>query len=182
MDNIRKLKLYQQRCFINSLLYQQSMDYNIFLKNIINIPLILISGLLTILNSIMDEKDMKIINIVLNGTVGLILGIMNNFKINDKIAVFKNYKNKIIKLQHKIDSLINTNHEIDAKDTEVIINEYDVLLDEVEFPIENFIKRRIKKKYSKFDLPLSLMTTEDCSGDLCCIKTVEPDIEPSAIV
>jgi len=95
----------------------------------------------------MDEKDMKIINIVLNGTVGLILGMMNNFKINDKIAVFKNYKNKIIKLQHKIDSLINTSDEIDAKDTEVIINEYDVLLDEVEFPIENFIKRRIKKNY-----------------------------------
>ena len=139
------------------------------------------SGLLTILNSIMDEKDMKIINIVLNGTVGLILGIMNNFKINDKIAVFKNYKNKIIKLQHKIDSLVNTNDDIDAKDTEVIINEYDVLLDEVEFPIENFIKKRIKKKYSRFDLPLSLMT-DDCSSDLCCIKSVEPEIEPTNIV
>lgn len=182
MENVRKLKLYQERCFINSLLYQQSMDYNIFLKNIINIPLILISGLLTILNSIMDEKDMKIVNIVLNGTVGLILGIMNNFKINDKIAVFKNYKNKIIKLQHKIDSFLNTSGNIDAKDAELIVAEYDTLLDEVEFPIEEFIKRRIKKKYNKFNLPLSLMTTEDCSGELCCIKTVEPDVEPTAII
>ena len=57
-----------------------------------------------------------------------------------------------------------------------------MLLDEVEFPIENFIKRRIKKKYCKFELPLSLMTTEDCSTDLCCIKSIEPDIEPTNIV
>ena len=61
MDNIRQLKIYEERCFINSLLYQQSMDFNMFLRNIINIPLILISGILTILNSIMDEKDMKVV-------------------------------------------------------------------------------------------------------------------------
>ena len=94
MDNIRQLKIYEERCFINSLLYQQSMDFNMFLRNIINIPLILISGILTILNSIMDEKDMKVVNIVLNGMVGLILAMINNFKINDKIAIFKNQKNK----------------------------------------------------------------------------------------
>jgi len=84
MENIKNLKIYQQRCFINSLLYQQSMDFNMFLRNIINIPLILISGVLTILNSIMDEKDMKIIDIVLNGMVGLILAMINNLKLTIK--------------------------------------------------------------------------------------------------
>jgi hypothetical protein len=182
MDFLKNLTIYQQRCFINSLLYQQSLDYNIFLRNIINIPLILISGVLTILNSIMDEKDMKIINIVLNGTVGLILGIMNNFKINDKIAVFKNQKAKMIKLQHKIDSFINSSATIDAKDVEDIVASYDGMIEELEFPIEEFIKKRIKKKYIKFNLPLSLMVVDDCSGELCCIKSVDNVIEPSAIV
>jgi len=151
MENIKNLKIYQQRCFINSLLYQQSMDFNMFLRNIINIPLILISGVLTILNSIMDEKDMKIINIVLNGMVGLILAMINNFKINDKIAIFKNQKNKMIKLQHKIDSFLNTSTDIDVKDVEDIVATYDAMIEEMEFDIPHFIKKRIKKKYINFN-------------------------------
>ena len=182
MDNIKTLKIYQERCFINSLLYQQSMDFNMFLRNIINIPLILISGILTILNSTMDEKDMKIINIVLNGTVGLILGIMNNFKINDKIAIFKNQKNKMIKLEHKIDNFLHTSTDINIKDIEDIVATYDVYIEEIELEIPHFIKKRIKTKYKNMNLPLSLMMIDECYGELCCVKTVEPDIEQSAIV
>ena len=169
MENLKNLKIYQERCFINSLLYQQSMEFNMFLRNIINIPLILISGILTILNSIMDEKDMKIVNIVLNGMVGLILAMINNFKINDKIAIFKNQKNKMIKLQHKIDSFLNTCTDIDAKEVEEIVATYDGMIEEIEFDIPHFIKKRIKKKYFKYNLPLSLMTVDDCSGELCCV-------------
>lgn len=174
MQNSRNLKIYQERCFINSLLYQQSMEFNIFVRNVINIPLIFISGILTILNSIMDEKDMKIVNIVLNGTVGLILSMINNFKINDKIAVFKNQKNKMIKLQHKIDNYLNTCGEILVKDVDEIITTYDTYIEEIEFDIPLFIKKRIKKKYKKFNLPLTLMTVDDCSvsrafgADICC--------------
>ncbi len=173
MDNIRNLKIYQERCFINSLLYQQSMDFNMFLRNIINIPLILISGVLTILNSIMDEKDMKVINIVLNGMVGLILAMINNFKINDKIAIFKNHKNKMINLQHRIDSFLNTTNDIDAKDVEDIVANYDGMIAELEFEIPQFIKKRIKKKYGKFNLPLSLLVVDDCGADLCCVKSLD---------
>jgi len=181
MENIKNLKIYQQRCFINSLLYQQSMDFNMFLRNIINIPLILISGVLTILNSIMDEKDMKIINIVLNGMVGLILAMINNFKINDKIAIFKNQKNKMIKLQHKIDSFLNTSTEIDVKDVEDIVATYDAMIEEMEFDIPHFIKKRIKKKYINFNLPLILMSVDDCAAELCCVKS-ENEIIPDALV
>jgi hypothetical protein len=181
MENIKNLKIYQQRCFINSLLYQQSMDFNMFLRNIINIPLILISGILTILNSIMDEKDMKVINIVLNGMVGLILAMINNFKINDKIAIFKNQKNKMIKLQHKIDSFLNTSTDIDVKDVEDIVATYDAMIEEMEFDIPHFIKKRIKKKYINFNLPLILMSVDDCAGELCCVKS-ENEIIPDALV
>jgi len=167
MENIKNLKLYQERCFINSLLYHQTMEFNMFLRNIINIPSILMSGILTILNSIMDEKDVKVVNIVLNGTIGLILGMVNNFKINDKIAVFKNQKNKMIKLQHKIDSFIYSNTDIDVKDIEDVISTYDSYIEEMEFEIPNFIKKKIKKKYNKLNLPLSLMTVE-CTAELCC--------------
>ena len=118
MENLKTLKIYQDRCFINSLLFEKMMNHNIFVRNVLNFPLILISAILTVLNSIMDEKDMKIINIILNGTVGLILSMMNNFKINDKIATFKNEKAKIIKLQHKIDTYLNSKTIVEQSDLE----------------------------------------------------------------
>ena len=188
MENIRTLKVYQERCFINSLLFEQMMNHNIFIRNILNIPLILISAILTILNSIMDEKDMKIINIVLNGTVGLILSMMNNFKVNDKVATFKNEKNKIIKLQHKIDTYLNTSIEVNAKDIEDIIAQYDAIIEEQEYPILDIIKKPIKRKYKHMNMPLSMMTVDGCEAELfCCITETKVSLEkteppsPSAV-
>ena len=178
MENIRTLKIYQERCFINSLLFEQMMNHNIFVRNILNLPLIIISAVLTILNSIMEEKDMKIINIVLNGTVGFILSMMNNFKINDKIATFKNEKTKIIKLQHKIDTYLNTSTEINAKDIEEIIAQYDAIIEEQEYPILDFIKKPIKKKYKNMNMPLSMMTVDGCDAELCCVKVSAEKTEP----
>jgi len=176
MDNLKNLKIYKERCFINSLLFEQALSHNIFLRNIINIPLILISGILTILNSIIeDQNDMKVCNIILNGTVGLILSIINNFKINDKIVIYKNQKNKMIKLQHKIDNYLNTYIDISIKDVEDIINSYDAIIEEVEYELPSFIKKRIKKKFNKFNLPLSLLSTDDCSNELCCITRPESE-------
>ncbi len=182
MENLRTLKIYQERCFINSLLFEKMMNHNIFVRNVLNFPLILISAVLTVLNSIMDEKDMKIINIVLNGTVGLILSMMNNFKINDKIATFKNEKTKIIKLQHKIETYLNTSIEINVKDVEDILAQYDAIIEEQEYPILDFIKTNIKKKYNKLNLPLSLMADDNCSVELCCVKTLEEPPSPAAVV
>jgi hypothetical protein len=177
MERITTLKIYQERCFINSLLFEQMMTHNIFVRNILNIPLILISAILTVLNSIVDEGQMKIINIIMNGTIGLILSMMNNFNINDKIATFKNEKHKIIKLQHKIDGYLNTSTEISNKDLEEIISAYDAIIEEQEYPILDFIKRSIKKKYKHMSMPLSLMTVDGCdaAAELCCIKTEEAE-------
>lgn len=180
MENIRTLKIYQERCFINSLLFEQMMNHNIFVRNILNIPLILISAILTILNSIVDEGQMKIINIIMNGTVGLILSMINNFKINDKIATFKNEKHKIIKLQHKIDGYLNTSTEIAIKDLEEIIGAYDAIIEEQEYPILDFIKKSIKKKYKHMSMPLSMLSVDGCelASDLCCVKVSSEKTEP----
>ena len=188
MENIRTLKVYQERCFINSLLFERMMNHNIFIRNILNLPLIIISAILTILNSIMEEKDMKIINIVLNGTVGLILSIMNNFKVADKIATFKNEKAKIIKLQHKIDTYLNTSLDVNAKDIEEIIAQYDTIIEEQEYPILDFIKKPIKKKYKHMNMPLSMLSIDSCDAELCCclsetkvsLEKTEPP-SPSAV-
>jgi len=169
IGTIATLKTYQERCFINALLFEGMMNHNIFVRNLFNFPLIIISGILTILNSIIeDQNDMKICNIILNGTVALILSISNSLKINDKITTFKNVKNKIIKLQHKIDNYLNTRGDIDVKDVEEIITSYDLIIEEVEYPILDFIKTRIKKKYKHMSMPLSMMATDDCSAELCC--------------
>jgi len=180
MKNLTTLKIYQERCFINSLLFEQMMNHNIFVRNFLNLPLIIISAVLTILNSLLDQNDMKVINIVLNGVVGLILSIMNNFNINDKIATFKNEKNKIIKLQHKIDNYLNTCGDIEVKDVEEIISQYDLIIEEVEYPILDFIKKKIKKKYKHMNMPLSMMAVDECSADLCCVRT-ESETETTTV-
>jgi len=51
----------------------------------------------------------------------------------------------MIKLQHKIDSFLNTSTEIDVKDVEDIVATYDAMIEEMEFDIPHFIKKRIKK-------------------------------------
>ena len=48
---------------------------------------------------------------------------------NDKIAIFKNQKNKIIKLEHKIDNFLHTSTDINIKDIEDIVATYDVYIE-----------------------------------------------------
>jgi hypothetical protein len=50
----------------------------------------------------------------------------------------------MIKLQHKIDSFLNTSGDIHAKDVEDIIATYDGMIEEIEFEIPHFIKKELK--------------------------------------
>ena len=58
---------YQDRAFVNSILCENSSSYYSFLKNLFNVPLILCSSIMSIVNSSdITTDNLKYINIIVN--------------------------------------------------------------------------------------------------------------------
>ena len=98
---IKILQEYRDKSYICNILCQKSYDFNNILKQMINIPLILSSAVMGVLNSnSFNPEDLQIANIILNTSTGLILSLIGNFKITEKVADFKNNAIKFNKLCH----------------------------------------------------------------------------------
>jgi len=166
---------YKEKCFISTLLAEQSYNYYVFIKNVINIPLIITNSAMVIINAIIEDQNLlKVLNIILNSSTGLILSLISNFKIYENIQQFHQLQIKFNKLNHNIDSRIT--NDIDNITTEYIssvIEDYDNIYDSIEFNFPNNIKQRIKKQYeTKLSLPTSLSVdvVEICENKSCCVK------------
>ena len=140
---------YRDKTYICSILCQQTSDWYYFLKTIINIPLILMSTSLSIINSLnIDELDMRIPNIVINASFALILSLINNFNISEKQANFRSLHLKYTKLTHYIeDKITNELENCTKEDIRKIINDYDAITDNLEYPYPGFIRLRVKKRF-----------------------------------
>lgn len=147
---------YRDKSYICAILCQESSDWYNLLKTITNIPLIVISTSMSILNSLnINNYDMRIPNIVINATFALILSLINNFKISEKQANFRSLNIKYIKLTHFIeDKITNELDNCTKDDIRKIINDYDTLAENLDFSYPGFIKKKIKKRfYGKKTLP-----------------------------
>lgn len=169
------LKSYKDKSFIMMLLCEQSYNEHTFIKNIINVPLILVNTAMTALNSIvMNADDMKIPNILLNSTTGVIIGLISSFNIYEKIQSFHQLQCKFNKLSSSIESkMINTDSMTD-EDIRNIIDTYDNLIDNIDYPISEKIKARIKKQFKeKLDLPsilsVDFVICRYTENDRCCV-------------
>jgi hypothetical protein len=154
MDN---LKEYRDRCYINSLCCEASYNFYNLINNIFLFPTILGSSILTCLNSSnIDTEKIKYTNIIINGTITIILAITTQYKIHDRISMFKAYQSKYTKLNHHIESLLNSKKEIEISNDEIIsiINKYDNLVDELFFTYPNHIRTKIIKKYQNTNITL----------------------------
>ena len=174
-QQLELLKQYKDKSYINSLLAEQSYDYYNFVKNIINIPLILCNTIMVIINSIITDQDLlKILNIILNSSTGLIISMISNFKIYEKIQQYHQLQIKFNKLNHQIDSKINNDMSNITSDYIIgVIEDYDQILESIEYTFPTKIKNRIKKQYeNKMTLPssLSVEIVEMCKDSKCCVK------------
>ena len=154
MDN---LKQYRDRCYINSLCCEASYNFYNLINNIFLFPTILGSSILTCLNSSnIDTEKIKYTNIIINGTITIILAITTQYKIHDRISLFKAYQSKYTKLNHHIESLLNSKkeNEISNEDIISIVNKYDSLVDELYFTYPNHVRNKIIKKYEKTNITL----------------------------
>ena len=143
------LQNYRDKSYIMSLLAQESTSFYSILRTIINMPIIITSSIMTIINSSFSSEDIKVPNIILNASTSLILALMNNLKLSEKVGHFRNLNLKYTKLLHLIeDKLINESDSINKDDIKNIINQYDVLTEtSLDFEFPNHIKNRIRKRY-----------------------------------
>jgi hypothetical protein len=166
MENLAK---YNERIYISSVLCDLSYNFYSNLYNISLLPTILGSSLLTVINTAeIPDNILKIINISINGLNTIILALVNSYKINDRITLFKNHKIKFTKLNHLAESLINKKDEI----TDItivsneIINEYDKLQEELIYQYPSHIKRKVINKYgNRLTLPNSLEIETSIKAD-----------------
>ncbi len=150
-EHVKLLESYRDKAYITSILYAQSSEHFEFLRSIINIPWILRSSVMTVMNSMNESNsnEIKISNIVLNTWISLILSLVGNFKFTEKAINFKQIEIKMNKLTHKLEDFFIDLEITKIEDTRAIINEYDSLNESLDFPFPNLIKNWVKKIYSE---------------------------------
>jgi hypothetical protein len=160
------LKQYRDRCYINSLLCEASYNFYNLINNVFLFPTILGSSILTCLNSSnIESQDIKYTNIIINGTITIILALTTQYKIHDRIGLFKAYHTKFIKLNHQVESILNTkkSEEITNDDVNLIVNKYDLFVEELIFNYPEHLKTKVIKRFkgTNITLPNSLCLIAD---------------------
>lgn len=157
------LREYRDKTYIYQILTTKTNEYYSQIKQIISIPLIVSSSIMTILNSgTFDSESMKIPNICINAVTALLISLINNYKIVEKQQTFRNLSLKYMNLLHDIeDKLINDNN-IEPDEVRTIIKQYDDLISQTEYIIPSHVQKKVKNLYrGKKYLPLIL--NGDCA-------------------
>ena len=149
-DQLILLESYRDKAYISSVLCEKTASYYAFYKNIFNIPLILSSSVMTILNSSSDisSNDLKITNIIINGITAITLAVVNNFKFAERTTIFKTNNIKFTKLLHSIeDSLINDKNNLTTEMIRNYIQMYDTLYENLDYNFPETIKNKVRDIY-----------------------------------
>ena len=156
---INLLKSYKDKSYVMSVLCEKSFEHFNFIKTICNIPLILISSCMAILNSsAFDANQMKIPNVVINSLTAMIMAMINNFRVNEKESNFKQLSIKFMKICHSIeDNLHNNLESLTTDDVSNQIKNYDNLIEQIDFTFPSNIQNKVKNLYKgKKQLPAIL--------------------------
>ena len=147
---------YRDKIHVYNVLTSQASDYYGTLKMFVNIPIIISSSAMSIINSSFAPEDMQIPNICINACTALLIGLINNFKIVETASNFRNVSLKFVKLLHLVDDKLSEEN-LNLEDVRDITRVYDELLEQIDPPIPNFIKNRVRKMYvTKKYLPIIL--------------------------
>ena len=149
VEQINLLECYRDKTYVSAVLCEKSSSYFNFYKNVFNIPLIISSSVMTILNSSDIHSDsLKIVNIIINGTTAITLAIVNNLKFAERGSLFKANHLKFTKLLHSIeDSLINDKNNISTEKIREYISVYDTLYENLDYSFPDSIKNSVRTLY-----------------------------------
>ena len=142
------LTQYRDKAYVMSILCSECSDYYSRINNFFKFPLILTNSIMVIFNS-ENFENIRIANIILNVATSLILSLVGNFKLNERVINFSSKSIKFNKLCHKIEDLLyNSIDDITTENIRANIDEYDTINEQIEYPFVSYIKQRLIKKYS----------------------------------
>ena len=154
----RTLDDYFDRSFVYCVLLTRTHSHYSRLRTLLKIPIILTSSAMSIVNSNLGgENDfaLKIVNITFNLLTAIILSMSSTFKIEEKTQSFQIAERKFFKLASVIEQKIICEEEITAEFVNRIMNEYDNIVETIDYEIPRFIRNSVRNEYShKKTLPL----------------------------
>ena len=155
MRNKSKL---MDRCECLTLLTTKASSYWSFISFCFQMPMILTSSAMCIINSISDDaNEIKIPNIIVNAISVLLVSVTNNIKANEKYESFKKLSQSYLELSQEVDGYEGEEIEIDKYN--LLIIKYDNLIKSTAFEdIPNNIKNNVSKLYSNYNkhIPIQL--------------------------
>jgi hypothetical protein len=142
------------------LLTNKANGYWSMVKFAFNIPLVLTSSAMCIINSISeDANEVKIPNIVVNAVSVLIISLNNSIKASEKCDLFKRLGQQLLLLTGKIEN----DDIIDESEFKILAMTYENLVNDIEFSdIPNRYKIQVADSFKDRHLPLQL---NGCSGN-----------------
>ena len=144
------------KCEAMSVLCQKATQHWSLIKFAFQIPLILTSSVMCIMNSFDDDKgSMKIPNVVVNGASVLILALQNNLKVPEKVELFKSLSNNFLQLAHQLEGM--EEEEISKNNINTFIEKYDSYVIQCQFEdIPKKIKLEVIELWEGRSIPLQL--------------------------
>ena len=145
-----------QRCEIMVQLTTRATGYWNVIRMTFQMPLILTSSVMCILNSFDNGNGgMKIPNVVVNGISVLLISYQSNLKVPEKVELYSSLSNNFLQLAHQIEGL--DPNEIDRNMINNLIEKYDRLIMSCNFEdIPKKYKLEVIKNNPTKKLPLQL--------------------------
>ena len=144
------------KCEAMSLLTSKANGRWSLIKFIFQIPLILTSSIMCILNSfdVEGKSNMKIPNVVVNGISVLLLSMQSTMRVAEKCELFKGLSNQFLVLAHQIE---NEELELTNEQIKVYVDKYDTLMASCLFEdIPTSHRREVMILFDGRNLPLQL--------------------------
>jgi hypothetical protein len=139
------------------LLCSKASGYWSMIKFAFNIPLVLTSSAMCIINSISeDANEVKIPNIVVNAISVLIMSLNNSIKASEKCDLFRRLGQQFLLLAGQIEN----DEEISDNEFSILALKYENLINDILFEeIPNRFKEQVIESFKDRHLPLQLNGT-----------------------
>ena len=138
------------KCEAMTLLCTKASSHWSFIKFCFNIPLVITSSAMCIINSISEDANaVKIPNIVVNAVSVLIMSLNNSIKAGEKFETFKKLSQQFMVLSQEVEGI---EEEITKEKADILVLKYDNLITDCAFEdIPEKYKLLVAAKYSEAD-------------------------------
>ena len=136
------------KCEAMTLLCTKASTHWSFIKFCFNIPLVITSSAMCIINSISEDANaVKIPNIVVNAVSVLIMSLNNSIKAGEKFETFKKLSQQFMVLSQEVEGI---EEDITKEKADILVLKYDNLIADCAFEeIPEKYKLLVAAKYSE---------------------------------